>query len=215
MPLALRHRDDPSPNLDPLPGLVVRQEGEPGVMARLQDRPVDEFQGRMAEGHTAWVARLNGVDAAWGWVATRRARIGELDLTFDVPAGERYLWNFVTRVDHRGRGLYPRLLDSIVRMESAVADRFWIVRAPENRSSGAGIQRAGFRPVATLSFDSRGTASVAGPEAAAASRLLAVARSAGHLAPCWRCARAGRLWIMFCRPGACSCDYQRPEVPCS
>ena len=215
MPLAIRHRDDEVAPLPPIDGLEVRRERDPEVMASLQSKPVTEIGARMVTGHRAYVASLDGVDAAFGWVATRHARIGELGIDFDVPAGERYLWNFVTLPAHRGRGIYPRLLEAIVRAESIDAERFWIIRAPENRASGAGIDKAGFVEVAELSFDVDGRPATRGAAAAASSRLLAVAQTRGTLAPCWKCARAGRAWIMTCPPGACACDYQRSEAGCA
>lgn len=214
MPLAIRHRDDIVTELPALAGLTFRRERDPDVMARLQSKTAAEMGGRMVAGHRAWVASLEGEDAAFGWVATRHARIGELGLAFDVPAGQRYLWNFVTLPAHRGRGVYPRLLDAIVRAESKHAERFWIIWAPENHASRTGIERAGFRAVAELSFDEGGrpaTSGVAGQETA---RILGVAHEQGNLAPCWRCARAGRAWIMICPPDGCACDYQRREVGC-
>ena len=81
---------------------------------------------RFDAGHRAYVALWDGEPAAWGWVATTAAEIGELESSFAIPRGERYLWNFVTFPSHRGLGIYPRLLDAIVRLESAEAGRFWI-----------------------------------------------------------------------------------------
>jgi len=214
MPLAIRHRDDVVAPLAALDGLHVRRERSPEVMARLQDRAVSEMGGRMVAGHRAYVASIHGIDAAFGWVATRHARIGELGIAFEVPAGERYLWNFTTLPSHRGRGIYPRLLDAIVRAESPEAERFWIIWAPENRASGAGIDKAGFVEVAELSFDEGGRPATSGVAGAATAQMLEIAHVRGNLAPCWRCARAGKAWIMMCPPGECACDYQRKEVGC-
>jgi ribosomal protein S18 acetylase RimI-like enzyme len=217
MPLATRHRDDPAPLLPPLPALVVRRERGAAAMAALQGKAEEEMRRRFAAGHRAWVASLDGAPAAWGWVATRTAEIGELGSAFRVPRGERYLWNFVTRPSHRGMGIYPRLVDAIVRAESAEAERFWIARAPENHASGAGIRRAGFVTVAELSFDADGRPAVHGTVeggGALAARLLGVPEAAESLARCWRCVRAGR-GAMSCAAGACRCDYQRPASGCA
>jgi hypothetical protein len=218
MPLATRHRDDPAPTLAPIPGLSVRLETSAAAMAALQGRSEDEMHRRLAAGHRAYVARLGGTAAAWGWVATRTADIGELGSAFRIPDGERYLWNFVTLASHRGMGIYPRLVDAIVRVESADAERFWIARAPENHASGSGIRRAGFATVAELSFDAAGRpavrATVEGGGALAA-RLLGIAEAADSLARCWRCVRAGRSAAMSCAAGECRCDYQRPQSGCA
>jgi ribosomal protein S18 acetylase RimI-like enzyme len=213
MSVAVLHRDDFRPSLEWLPGLAVDREADPATMAELQSVAVGAIEARMAAGHRAYVATVDGVRAAWGWVATRRASIGELGLTFSVPEGERYLWNFVTRPAFRGRGIYPRLLQEIVRRESMDADRFWIVYAPENRASEKGIVAAGFQRAADLSFGATGGVALQ-PRTGEDASLFGAPLVEGGLTPCWRCARAGREWLMRCAPGACQCDYQRPQVAC-
>ncbi|MEW5931482.1 MAG: GNAT family N-acetyltransferase [Gemmatimonadota bacterium] len=218
MSLAARHRDDPAPALAPLPGLAVRRETDAGVMAGLQWRTETEMALRFAAGHRAYLALLDGEPAAFGWIATRTAGIGELGSTFTLPEGERYLWNFVTLKSHRGRGIYPRLLDAVVRAESAGAERFWIAYAPENHASGSGIRKAGFATVAGLSFDAEGRPAVSDAVpggAAAAARLLGIRAADGPLAPCWRCARAAMPATASCAAGGCTCDYQRAEPGCA
>ena len=217
MPFAARHRDDPAPLLPPLAGLGVQREHDAATMARLQARPQRDIARRFDAGHRAYVARRDGATAAWGWVATREAAMGELGAAFRVPPGERYLWNFVTLPAHRGLGIYPRLLDAIVRAESGDAERFWIAYAPENHASGTGIRRAGFVDVADLSFDAAGRAALrslvpGGGETA--SRVLGLTTGDAALAPCWRCVRAGG-GAMACAAGACRCDYQRPQAGCA
>jgi ribosomal protein S18 acetylase RimI-like enzyme len=208
MGMSVRHSDSVV-NLPPVAGLRVERETRSDVMARIQGRAPDAIEERFAAGHTAWVASIDGQPAAWGWMATRTADIGELGLTFAIPPRERYLWNFVTLPAFRGRGIYPRLLDAIVRSESARADTFWIAYAPENRASETGIRRAGFEPVAELSFDAAGRPAVegAGEDAKDAAALLGLPQS-DWLAACWRCVRAGKSAERACREGACACDYQ-------
>lgn len=217
MPFAVRHRADPMPSMAPLPGLVVRREEHASAMAVLQGRPESEIARRLDAGHRAYVAWRDGEPAAWGWVATRTADIGELGASFDVAEGQRYLWNFVTLAAHRGQGIYPRLLDAIVRAESREAERFWIAYAPENHASGAGIRKAGFVALAELSFDAAGRAalrSLAPGGARIASRVLGLPEAQDDLAPCWRCVRAGR-GAMACAPERCRCDYQVPASGCA
>ena len=217
MPIAARHRNDPTPEIAPLAGLAVRREDGVAVMAALQGRTEQEMQRRFEAGHRAYVAWHDGAPAAWGWVATRGADIGELGASFDIAPGERYLWNFVTLPAHRGRGIYPRLLDAIVRAESRDAERFWIAYAPENRASGAGIRKAGFVTLAELSFDAAGRPSlksVVPGGGRVASRVLGLPEAQDDLAPCWRCVRAGR-GAMSCAAGQCRCDYQQPKSGCA
>ncbi len=220
MPIALRLSEDPSPSITPLPGLTVAPERGVTAMATLQGRQEQEICDRFLLGHRAYVAHMNGVAAAWGWVATSSAAIGELGAIFSIGNRERYLWNFVTLAPYRGMGIYPRLIDAIVVAESADADRFWIAYAPENHTSGSGIGRAGFMTIAEMSFDRSGHPALkaidpSDQRAATASRLTGIPTIEEALAQCWRCVRMGRTLEKSCAPGLCSCDYQKPEKPCA
>jgi ribosomal protein S18 acetylase RimI-like enzyme len=153
MPIAFRHRTDPRPVLAELTGLAIHQERDADAMACLQRRTTEEIQLRFDNGHRAYVASIDAVPAAWGWVASSVVTVAEVGATLSLGPGERYLWNFVTLAAYRGRGVYPRLLDAMVRAESDEGERFWIAYAPENQASGAGIRKAGFVNVADVSFD--------------------------------------------------------------
>lgn len=215
--LALRHSSDP---LSPLPhdaSLDCHREDDADLLASLQSRPVDDIRRRFIDGHRAYVARLDGEPAAFGWVATATATIGELDVAITLPARQRYLWNFVTLPRFRGRGIYPRLLRTILEDGRDDAEWWWIMYAPENRASGAGIAKAGFTPAASVAFDATGRVAFAELRPGAApkvERLLALPSATGGLTPCWRCVRAGR-GAMSCVDGRCRCDYQRPDVDCA
>jgi GNAT superfamily N-acetyltransferase len=198
-------------------GLAVRRERSAAVMATLQRRSETEIQSRFDAGHRAYVASLNGEPAAWGWVATSAAVIGELKTSFSLGRSERYLWNFVTLPAFRGRGIYPRLLAAIIDAESVDADAFWIAYAPENHASGSGIQKVGFELVAELSFGPSGEPVVKAIQSGggeSASRLLGLPQAKDSVAQCWKCARASGPRAASCPPETCSCDYQRPEVAC-
>lgn len=217
MPFAARHRDDAGPALAPLPGLTVHRIHDAAWMAALQKRDESDIAHRFSIGHRAYVAFVNETPAAWGWVATQQAQIGELGFSFVIPRTERYLWNFVTLAEHRGRGIYPRLLEAIVQAECTEAERFWIAYAPENHASGVGILKAGFVTVAEISFDSNGRAAVGEHSAGGgriASAVLGLPVVQEPLTQCWRCVRAGRA-AMSCAPGECRCDYQQPERECA
>lgn len=217
MPIAARHVKDAAPSLPPLATLTVRRTSSPLLMSSLQQRRVGEMIERFAAGHRAYVAWYDGEPAAFGWVATRGASIGELAVRFALPARDGYLWNFVTLPAFRGLGIYPRLVDAIVQAEAPSADRFWIIYAPENRASGSGIAKAGFTNLAELSFDASGRAAVRALIAgggSAAAELLGVPEISGDLSLCWRCVRAGNAGSQ-CASGTCSCDYQKKERSCA
>jgi GNAT superfamily N-acetyltransferase len=83
-------------------------------------------------------------------VAQRQGDIDEAALHFRLPPGERYLWDFATLPEWRGRGLYPRLLQAIIRLEDAGGQRLWIGHETGNDASRKGIERAGFRVVGAV-----------------------------------------------------------------
>lgn len=218
MPIAYRHREDSVPALTVLPGLMIAREHDAALMAALQGRREAEIQARFDAGHRAYIATVNGVAAAWGWVATSSATIGELEAQFTVAPNERYLWNFVTLAAFRGQGIYRRLVAGIVEIESAEAEGFWIAYAPENHASGAGIRKAGFELVAELSFDQAGAPVVKSliPDGGRmAAVLLGLPESDDMVALCWKCVRAKRAAPMSCAAGSCACDYQRPDTACA
>jgi hypothetical protein len=132
----------------PLPPLVIRTDGDLTVEETPPDGPLvdisaDQVARRLGDRNRGFVLRLGGELAAYGWSAAGPAHIGGLDLAFSVPPGERYLWDFFTFPPYRGRGLYPLLLQEILRRESE-AEWFWIGHDADNLASRRGILKAGF-----------------------------------------------------------------------
>jgi GNAT superfamily N-acetyltransferase len=171
-------RGDERPELGPADGLAIGRADDPRLVAAVARLTPAEARARLARGHRAYLARLHGTPVAYGWVATREGDIGELGLSFGLPGGERYLWDFATRPRWRGRGLYPRLLQAIIAHEIDEADRFWIGHERENTASERGILKAGFGRVAGLGAgdDGRPVLTPIGPadRARAAAHLLGV-----------------------------------------
>lgn len=191
MSLATWWRNDPLPPLPQLSGFEVRVANNAAELAQVNKLPVMEVQARWNDGHRAYIGYLQGQPTSYGWLATRRASIGELNLDFAIPSEERYLWDFATLSEWQGRGLYPRLLQAIVADMSEAARRLWIIHAPENLPSGAGMHTAGFKPVGQLSFRAEGGVGLMPLEsierAQAGSELLGVPIIDTVLAPCWTC----------------------------
>jgi GNAT superfamily N-acetyltransferase len=215
MTIAMRRRTDAFRGATPLPNLEICRVWDAELMAELQQKPEADMQRRFDDGHRAYVAWYDGERAAFGWVTTKAATIGELGARIEVRDGERYLWNFVTLPAFRGLGIYPRLIEAIIAGE-ADATTFWIAYAPENHASESGIHKAGFRTVALMSFDERGAAVKALDPTTSdgeVTRLTGLPLATDSLTPCWKCVRAGR-GAMACREGHCRCDYQRPAVTC-
>jgi hypothetical protein len=96
MPLAVRYAKDRFESPRCPEGFEARDVTDSQFMAQLQGRTPEEIAARFEAGHKAYVAFPENEPAAWGWVGTRTADIGELGRSFSIGARERYLWNFLT-----------------------------------------------------------------------------------------------------------------------
>ncbi|HYK76760.1 MAG TPA: hypothetical protein VEV16_07275 [Daejeonella sp.] len=143
-------QDSLSP-LSAIPGLEVKENDDPLLMSILGQISLDEARNRLLNDHKAYVAYLDHIPVAFGWLALGKAKIGELDHEFIVPFNQAYLWNFRTLESFRGRGIYPHLLQGIIALEQSKTSCFWIMHAPENRASQRGILKAGFNFIGEVS----------------------------------------------------------------
>lgn len=197
MSLSTWWANDPLPELPLLSGFEVQMANDAGELAQVTKLSEMEVEARWSDGHRAYIGYLHGQPATYGWLATRRASIGELDLEFSLPSDEGYLWDFTTLPEWQGRGLYPRLLQAIVADMASKARRLWIIHAPENLPSGTGMHRAGFEPVGQLSFRAEGGVGLmpsdSSDRAQAGSKLLGVPIIDTVLAPCWACGGVAQL----------------------
>lgn len=162
---------DTLPPLPAWPGLVAAPAEDDAALAALAALDLAEVARRRREGNRPYLASVAGEPVACGWSTARRVEIGEIDLAFSLPPGGRYLWGFVTAEPWRGRGLYPRLLQAILRAETIPDARFWIGHTPDNHASARGILKAGFRRVGDVHFLQGGGFALfpAGPSARAAA----------------------------------------------
>ncbi|MEP7134339.1 MAG: GNAT family N-acetyltransferase [Chloroflexota bacterium] len=184
--------EDTFTSIAPLSGFTAGPTLDWHELAEINHLSDAEVINRRKDGHRPYVARLDGQPVAYGWLATSRVSIGELDINVELPPDDRYLWDFATLPDWQGRGIYPRLLQSILEQEIQNAKRFWIIHAPENLPSGAGMSRAGFEFVGQLSFTLDGKVGLAPysdttERARIGADLLQVPIIESILAPCWNC----------------------------
>ena len=175
-----------------LPGFTTGPASDWDELTEINHISHAEVMDRRMNGHRPYVARMYGQPVGYGWLATSKVSIGELDINVELPPDDRYLWDFATLPDWQGRGLYPRLLQSILEQEIQNAKRFWIIHAPENLPSGAGMSKAGFEFVGQLSFTLDGNVGLAPyPDSTERARigadLLQVPLIESVLAPCWTC----------------------------
>lgn len=224
MALAAWWRGDPVPALSTLPNFRVEASRDEGLLAWINQLTRHEVRQRLRAGHQPYLAWLGQTPVGYGWVATREASIGELGVRIVLPAADRYLWDFVTLPEWRGYGIYPRLLQGILGQLEPAVERVWIIHAPENTPSGAGMRKAGLQPVGQLSFRSDGGIGLApftAPERAqAGAALLGIPLIESALAPCWRCGgaideqqaalEAVRCWpLLHPTTPPCTCAVER------
>jgi GNAT superfamily N-acetyltransferase len=155
MPFATWWRGDPLPDLSALPTFSAHPSTDVHLMARLTNLSLQTIEARFQAGHHLYIAFLDKDPVAYGWVATQQGGISEFQFSFAVPPGNIYLWDFLTLPQWRGRGIYPRLLQSIIQQE-ALIDYFWIGYEPGNDASARGISKAGFRFVSDLVISPQG-----------------------------------------------------------
>lgn len=171
--------------------LTILESTDVALLSLLGNTPVEEVTKRLANDHLAFVAYIQNKPAAFGWMARGKAIIGELNHSLILPMQHRYLWNFRTLADYRGLGIYPALLQHIVRYEGYRAKQFWIIHAPENTSSLKGITKAGFHYVGKLYTTADGTTALeAGTQAETYRRTLEfmdIQLSNETAASCWNC----------------------------
>lgn len=172
-------------------GLRIEESTDIMLLSRLGNTTIEDVTGRLANYNKAFVAFINNMPAAFGWMAMDNARIGELNHAFILPAGNRYLWNFRTVEAFRGMGIYPALLQYILQNGDAQANRFWIIHAPENSASLKGIQKAGFEYVGKLYLNDSSHAAIEASEAASAFgeelNYMDISLSEQAASSCWNC----------------------------
>ena len=192
MSLATFWIEDLITTLPILPGFTAGPVSDSDELTEINHISHAEVMDRRMNGHRPYVAQMYGQPVGYGWLATSKMSIGELDINVELSQDDRYLWDFATLPDWQGRGLYPRLLQSILEQEIQNAKRFWIIHAPENLPSGAGMSKAGFEFVGQLSFTLDGKVGLA-PYSDSTERarlgadLLQVPLIESILAPCWNC----------------------------
>jgi GNAT superfamily N-acetyltransferase len=145
-------RDDPLPALPPLPEFRVVATQDVALLAELHGLDGPRMAARIAEGSQPYVAWLGDSPAAYGWSAARTFGVEEAGVAWSLSPEERGLWDFETLPAWRGRGIYPRLLQSIVQAEVAEAGRFWIGHRADNPASMRGIRAAGFQLIGIVAL---------------------------------------------------------------
>ena len=144
MALGTWWRGDVLPTLPPLQSFSVHVSTDTELIAKMNDLSVQEAEMRMQSGNHAYIAFLEETPVAYGWVAAQGAGVSEIQLSFTLPPHNRYLWDFQTLPEWRGRGVYPHFLQAILRQEMQDVERFWILYKPGEIAAEKSIRKAGF-----------------------------------------------------------------------
>jgi GNAT superfamily N-acetyltransferase len=107
------------------------------------------IQGRFSNGHKLYALSLNGNAVSFGWVSLQQSfDVGELRGKCIVGTNAIWIWDCVTLPEHRGRGYYTRLLQSLLCLYPG--SRYIIFSRSDNDFSVRGILRAGFHSWACI-----------------------------------------------------------------
>ncbi len=99
---------------------------------------------RFARGCRCYAVLIDGRIAGYGWLSTGPEWIGELELEIRPGAAEAYIWNCVTLVEHRRKGVFTSLVAGISAAARGLGfRRVWIgsVAGPAERA----LEPLGFR----------------------------------------------------------------------
>jgi len=120
---------------------AMRAAGEPRGLVAPRFAHGDEFFG--------WL--VGGRVVSFGWVTYQDRAIGPIQLA--EASGRAFLYNFHTLEGYRGQRLYPILLLAMRHVLSrAKVTEFVIDVDVRNTASARGIAKAGFVPVAQVTF---------------------------------------------------------------
>ena len=135
-------RDDDLPPLPPLPDFRFERVVDVPLLARLLNVEPIKIEKRLADANSAYVAFIEDEPAGYGWSGANS--VGVADIFWPIPPQSRGLWDFFTLESARGRGIYPHLLQAILRKEQDEAEKFWLGHRVDNDASKRGIEKAGF-----------------------------------------------------------------------
>jgi GNAT superfamily N-acetyltransferase len=135
-------RGEDLPLLPSLPDFRCEPVADVPLLTKLLNVEATKIEARLADANTAYVAFIQDEPAGYGWSGANSVGVG--DMFWPMPPNNRGLWDFFTLESARGRGVYPHLLQAILRREQPVAEKFWLGHRVDNFASKRGIEKAGF-----------------------------------------------------------------------
>lgn len=143
-------RGDDLPPLRPMPEFRCERVAEVPLLARLHKLEPSKIEARLEDANTAYVAYFNDEPAGYGWSGAKS--VGVADIFWPITSPNHGLWDFFTLEEWRGYGIYPHLLQAILRWEQGEAEKFWLGHRVDNDASRRGIEKAGFKLVNYVVF---------------------------------------------------------------
>ena len=119
--------------------------------SKITNISTNDLKKRFADKNHLYAAQIDGNPIGYGWAATKKAQFGEPSRKIKIPAKSVYLWDFATYPEHRGKGVYPTLIQKIMK-QYLDANYFWILNQTSNSASARGIQKAGFKKACRIYF---------------------------------------------------------------
>ncbi|MBE2222330.1 MAG: GNAT family N-acetyltransferase [Anaerolineae bacterium] len=138
-------RGDDLPSLPPLPDFRCERVVDVPLLTKLHNLTPKKIEARLEDENTAYVAFLENQPTGYGWCGAKS--VGVADIFWPITPPNRGLWDFATLPAWRGRGIYPHLLQAILRQEQNDAEKFWLGHRVDNMASKRGIEKAGFQLV--------------------------------------------------------------------
>jgi GNAT superfamily N-acetyltransferase len=129
----------------PLPEFHCERVADVPLLANLHQVNLANIEARLSDANTAYVAYLEDEPVGYGWSGANS--VGVADVFWPITPPNCGLWDFFTLQAARGRGIYPQLLQAILRTEQDEAEQFWIGHRLDNAASQRGIEKAGFQRV--------------------------------------------------------------------
>ncbi|HXG31953.1 MAG TPA: GNAT family N-acetyltransferase [Bryobacteraceae bacterium] len=137
------------PELEVLPfRLSLLAEASLEHQSYLSADRLESFRRRIAAGDRAVVAICRGKLAHVAWVGRRNTIIAATETgprcALDLSEEASVIYDCWTPEEFRGMGIYPAVLQSLLRQELHSGRDVWIYCTRENQASRAGIRKAGF-----------------------------------------------------------------------
>lgn len=108
---------------------------------------------RFEIGRHCYVAQVDGLVVAYGWVTYGPEYVGEFERELQISPGEAYIWDCATLPDYRRLGLFSGLLAHMTRcLAEEGTQRLWIIGLAAAPGIDRGVAAAGFQPIFDLTY---------------------------------------------------------------